>query len=236
MARISTYSLDGTVQKDDRLLGSNANGATRNFSIDDISTFQANTNSAAIAGQIPYIYHNNSFGGASSRQSGSITIDTSETSNAFNTVTTLKLSKFPYGSPLENVENLISTFLDKQIVVCKNNDLDVFGVFTCTSVTQDLSETNFYDINLSFVKGNGSLQANDFYSIVLYSGAQDKDYRHNQTSASSSWVVTHNLNKYPSVTVFDSAGSQAIGSVVYNSKDQLTINFSASFSGIAYIN
>ena len=39
MARISTYSVDNTVNKSDKLLGSNADGTTRNFSIEDITTY-----------------------------------------------------------------------------------------------------------------------------------------------------------------------------------------------------
>jgi len=235
MARINTYSSDTSVQKDDKLLGSNAGGATRNFSIEDISTFQANTNAAGIVGQIPYVYHNNSFGGSSSRQSGSLTINTTATSTSFSAITTVKVSKFPYGNTSEIV-SVIESFLDKGVIIARNDNPNEFGVYTCTAVAQDSSETNFYDLTLTYKNGNGNIQANEFYSILLYSGAQDKDHRHNQTSASSTWVINHNLNKYPSVTAFDSAGSQAIGSVVFNSKNQLTITFSASFSGTAYVN
>ena len=235
MARINTYSTDTTVQKDDKLLGSNANGATRNFSIEDISTFQANTNATGIVGQIPYVYHNNSFGGNASRQSGSLTINTSDTSTSFSGITTVKVSKFPYGNTNEII-SVIDSFIDKGIIIARNDNANEFGVYTCTAVTQDAVETDFYDLTLTYKSGNGNIQANEFYSILLYSGAQDKDFRHNQTSASSTWVINHNLNKYPSVTAFDSAGSQAIGSVVFNSKNQLTITFSASFSGTAYVN
>ena len=235
MARINTYSTDTTVQKDDKLLGSNAGGATRNFSIEDISTFQANTNATGIVGQIPYVYHNNSFGGNSSRQSGSLTTNTSNASTSFSAITTVKVSKFPYGNTSEIV-SVIESFLDKGVIIARNDNLNEFGVYTCTAVTQDSSETDFYDLTLTYKNGNGNIQANEFYSILLYSGAQDKDHRHNQTSASSTWVINHNLNKYPNVTAFDSAGSQAIGSIVFNSKTQLTITFSASFSGTAYVN
>ena len=48
--------------------------------------------------------------------------------------------------------------------------------------------------------------------------------------------INHNLNKFPSVVVIDSAGSQAIGAVTHNSKNQLTLSFSASFSGVAHLN
>ena len=53
----------------------------------------------------------------------------------------------------------------------------------------------------------------------------DITYTHNQTSTSNTWVVTHNLHRFPSVTVVDSGGSIVVGTVVYNSNKQLTITF-----------
>ena len=69
----------------------------------------------------------------------------------------------------------------------------------------------------------------------------DITYTHNQTSTSNTWVVTHNLNRFPSVTVVDSAGSIVVGTVLYNSNKQLTITFCSSgsalaFQGKAYLN
>lgn len=64
----------------------------------------------------------------------------------------------------------------------------------------------------------------------------DKTYVHIQASASDVWVVTHGLNKYPSVTVVDSAGSVVVGEVVYNNTNKVTITFIGSFSGKAYLN
>ena len=69
----------------------------------------------------------------------------------------------------------------------------------------------------------------------------DITYTHNQTSTSNTWVVTHNLNRFPSVTVVDSGGSIVVGTVVYNSNKQLTITFfsggsALAFQGKAYLN
>lgn len=64
----------------------------------------------------------------------------------------------------------------------------------------------------------------------------DKNYVHNQVSVSSTWIVVHNLNKFPSVTVVDSAGTSVIGEVVHDSVSQATISFSAPFSGKAFFN
>ena len=66
-------------------------------------------------------------------------------------------------------------------------------------------------------------------------------YTHNQSSTSNTWVITHNLNKYPSVTVIDSADTIVQGTIVYNSANQLTVTFfsgtsALAFSGKAYLN
>jgi len=69
----------------------------------------------------------------------------------------------------------------------------------------------------------------------------DITYTHNQSSTSDTWVITHNLNRFPSVTVIDSGGTIVQGTVVYNSNKQLTITFFAgtnalAFQGKAYLN
>lgn len=57
-----------------------------------------------------------------------------------------------------------------------------------------------------------------------------------QSVASTTWVIAHNLNRFPSVTVVDSAGSTVGGNVTYNSANQMTLSFSAAFAGTAYLN
>lgn len=58
---------------------------------------------------------------------------------------------------------------------------------------------------------------------------------HTQGSAATTWTVTHTLGGYPSVTVVDSTGSTVIGGVQYDSETQVTLTFSAAFSGSAYL-
>lgn len=61
-------------------------------------------------------------------------------------------------------------------------------------------------------------------------------YTHNQSAPASTWVITHQLNKNPSVTVVDSSGNQVEGAVTINSLNQITITFCGAFSGKAYLN
>jgi hypothetical protein len=62
-----------------------------------------------------------------------------------------------------------------------------------------------------------------------------KQYTHTQSSAATTWTVTHTLSGYPSVTVVDSAGTVVIGTVKYDSTSQITITFESAFSGKAYL-
>jgi hypothetical protein len=59
---------------------------------------------------------------------------------------------------------------------------------------------------------------------------------HNQTVSSSTWSITHNLNKFPSVSVVDSSNEEVIGEVQHTNSNSLIVKFSAPFSGKAFLN
>ncbi len=60
-------------------------------------------------------------------------------------------------------------------------------------------------------------------------------HTHVQGSAATTWVITHALAGKPSVTIVDSADTHVFGEVTYNSNSQITVTFSAAFSGKAYL-
>jgi hypothetical protein len=64
----------------------------------------------------------------------------------------------------------------------------------------------------------------------------DKRFVYNQDTPSSEWNIKHDLKKFPSVTVIDSAGSTVIGEITHVDANNLKLTFSASFSGKAYLN
>lgn len=57
-----------------------------------------------------------------------------------------------------------------------------------------------------------------------------------QAIASSVWIIIHDLGKFPSCTIVDSAGDSVEGDINYVSNTQLTVSFSAPFSGKAFLN
>lgn len=72
--------------------------------------------------------------------------------------------------------------------------------------------------------------------VVEYiEGGGDKHYSQAFTFLSSV-VVTHNLGKYPAVTIIDSAGDEVVGAVEHNNENQLTITFNAENTGTVFCN
>ena len=67
------------------------------------------------------------------------------------------------------------------------------------------------------------------------SSANTRRYVFEQGSASATWEITHTLGGFPSVTIVDSANTHVFGEVQYNSNTQITVLFSAAFSGKAYL-
>jgi hypothetical protein len=64
----------------------------------------------------------------------------------------------------------------------------------------------------------------------------DTNYVHDQQVASATWVINHNLGKFASIHIVDTAGDEIIGEVRYNSINQMTVTFTSLVSGKAYIN
>ena len=91
--------------------------------------------------------------------------------------------------------------------------------------------------DVTSTSATAALSANQGYVLNnLINEKQDKNFYFTQTTASDTWVITHNLNKYPSATVIDSAGTEVVGNITYNSLNQITITFSGAFKGSATLN
>jgi len=64
----------------------------------------------------------------------------------------------------------------------------------------------------------------------------DANFIFTQSIPSTTWTITHNLDKFCSVEVVSDSNVIKYGNVTYNNTNSLTITFSAAFSGKAYLN
>jgi hypothetical protein len=98
--------------------------------------------------------------------------------------------------------------------------------------------TDDYNVIITDPDGNIVVQdtALNVTTTSLISLVGGSTYVHTQSFPSATWTISHNLGRRPSVTVVDSAGSVVIGEVTYLSDNSLRVEFSAGFSGQAYLN
>jgi len=72
--------------------------------------------------------------------------------------------------------------------------------------------------------------------IDFYIQGVDKTFTFEQAVPDTEWIINHNLNKFPSITVEDSSGKVVEGAEEYIDQNNLKINFCAAFSGKAHLN
>ena len=109
-----------------------------------------------------------------------------------------------------------------------------FGIYRIQTI--NILSGDVIEMNVDVLSSNGTITLDDTAVISVLYGENDKTHIHTQISASSSWTVAHGLAKFPSVTVVDDGDNVIYGDVVYTDQNELTINFSSSVSGKAYIN
>ena len=98
-----------------------------------------------------------------------------------------------------------------------------------------------YEANFKFKKNtlqmNSSIAQNKIQAdLIINTKGKDKHFTYEQSVASAEWVITHNLNKRPSITVVDSSDTVWYGEYEYNDLNTVTLRFNAPFTGKAYLN
>ena len=146
------------------------------------------------------------------------------------------------------MSNINATITENNIIGIVEQPVNIIGNISNTNIEvtielqketqiigQVASETKIEAIVMNGVKGE-PFTYEDFTPEQLASLGTDKHYTHNQITSSNVWKITHNLGKYPSINVLDSAGNNVIGEIEYIDENSITINFSAEFTGKAYLN
>lgn len=237
MTKIKRYAIDTEVTGSDKWIGSdgNAMNRTKNFTPVGLSDFLNKSRMIQIPNALTFKYDTVEDG--DSRSNGSISFET----EIGPTVSLSSISSFMVHQRTSKGRVSVSFFqgfLNNIFLVQKTNDPDNFGVFKMTSYEQNINEPEFYDVECEFIQGHGAIEEDEdyFVSLLQVDVLSDKSYVHNQVAASSTWVITHGLDKKPSVTIVDSSDNIVVGDVTYSGSKSLIINFTATFSGKAYLN
>lgn len=231
MPKISSYVINTTPEATDILIGTDVtNGQTKNFNIQSLSDVSINSFLKLISWEFisedpdpdprpqgTISFQNYGGGGASWSSISSIYINT----------------RMP-GNPVVSLPYL-QRLVGRNIVIQDKKALARYGVYKLTTLSQ--VDTDVYEMALTHITGNATLQALKYYSIQIDEVENgDKHFEFTQGVPSTLWQIQHNLDKLPSVTAVNINDVQVFGEVEYVDKNNLNVHFTAGFSGKAYLN
>jgi hypothetical protein len=232
MARVNTYNADTDISGNDKVLGSDISGATKNYPLKKIGEYFANKSVITSEGQLSFRH----IVGLSDRLKGDFWIGDSNSVVQLADVSRFTISKHMLEDSLD-VSHMLSTIIASKFVIVEVGNPNVRGEYFVTSSYDYEDDTNFIVVDVTAVNTNGSLTDEAYYvfsNTTTTSG--DKKYTHVQSSAAATWTITHNLDKQPAVSVVDSTDNVIICEVEYTSLNQVELRFSDPYSGKAYFN
>lgn len=231
MPIISSYKKNNTPDPSDILIGTDVtNGQTKNFSLGGASVVIINDFLKHSAWK--FIIQDPD---PDPRPEGTISFENyGGQATPWQDITSLYVNvQMPSTVPI--VLPYLQRFIGYDIIIQDVRSLGRFGVYTLTALTQ--VQGNVYNMELEFVTGNNDIQALQYYSIQIDNvESADKHFEFIQGVPATTWDITHNLDKFPSITVVDTADTTVIGSYDYITKNRVILNFSSAFAGKAFLN
>ena len=227
MARISSYPRDLEVVDDDAWVGTEAsNRLTRNFTAAAVAKYLNIKGKISISAQMVF-----KFTGAGVPASGEFSGPAD--GSALAAVTTVDISGLD--SSGQNTVQFMQYLVGNNILISEQNDISKFGHYTIDSYTV---KGTVYTLVLTNLFGNGDLDLDKFYDFAVFtlSSQGAPTFIFTQGAAATTWDITHNLGKFPSVSVVNNNDIVINGEVTYIDNNNVQLNFSAGFAGKAYLN
>ena len=236
MARISTYGNASPVVAADKWIGTDSqdNSATKNFTAQAVTDFINK-----IGGEeqnLRYVYNDTNI-----YKTGSIAFQGGGASSVpLNGITAFNLGVFQTRSLTLNIGDYISqAFLNNDILLTQTDDITNWAIYTVNTASLKVGNLE-YQLSVTYKAGGGSLIANKDYFLSLLGlagAASDLNKLVALPGNSLVYIIDHNLNKFPSVSVIEGAtGNQVYGDVKYNSVNQCTLTFTSLVTGTATFN
>ena len=173
MARISTYDQDSTLNKADKVLGTDsATGSTKNYTIESILNVANENNLVEVFDGAAFEFQN--YVDPSGEVNGVINLNASTASNAsFSVINTLYISiNDKSGNSLaEYLENADNDF----IKISKTDNLNQFGIYEVTAI-EDYGSNKYKKLTLTARGTNGTLTVGTKYFVANYSALYDQDF------------------------------------------------------------
>jgi hypothetical protein len=230
MSQISSYKRKNKPMGSDIMIGTSVeDGQTKNFSVNALSIAAVNVYLGS--NSFKFVTDPNESG---NRPEASISFENYEGDNTpFSSITSLHINTIMLNGSYSIA--YLTRLISENIVISDRRDLDRYGVYRLDSLT--LISGDVYEMGLTFIEGNSSIHNLHYYGVAFEPSINaDKTFVHNHASPSAIWNIQHNLNKFPSVTSVNINNIEVKGEIEYTDLNNLTIKFSAGFSGKAYLN
>jgi len=227
MARISSYPRDLEVTDGDAWVGTeSSNRLTRNFTAAAVAKYLNIKGKISISAQMVF-----KFTQTNPPASGQFSGPANDSN--ISAITTMQISNVDVSG--QNTVEFIQYLVGNNILISEQNNISLFGHFTIDSYTLN---NNVATLNLTNIFGNGVLDLDKFYDFAVFtlSSQGAPTFVFTQGIPATTWNIQHNLAKFPSVSVINNNDVVINGEVTYIDNKNVQLNFSAGFTGKAYLN
>ena len=226
MARISSYPRDLEVVDNDAWVGTEAsNRLTRNFTAAAVAKYLNIKGKISISAQMVFKFS------AGATKDGEFTGPVDGSNIA--AITTMQISDVDNSG--QNIVQFMNYLVGNNILISEQSAISEFGHFTIDSYTVNGKTAT---LNLTNLFGNGVLDINKFYDFAVFTLSSQgvPTFVFEQGAPATTWNIQHNLGKFPSVSVINNNNVVINGEVTYIDNNNVQLNFSAGFTGKAYLN
>ena len=227
MARISSYPRDLDVVDNDSWIGTSVPGLqTRNFTAAAVAKYLNIKGKISISAQMVFKFTDNT-PPASGQFSGPV-----DGSNIA-AIATVQISGVDVSG--QNTVPFMDYLVGNNILISEQNAISNFGHYTIDSYTLNGA---VYTLNITNLFGNGVLDLDKFYDFAVFTLSSQgvPTFVFTQGAPATVWNIQHNLGKFPSVSVINNNNVVINGEVTYIDNNNVQLNFSAGFTGKAYLN
>ena len=236
MARINTYPFDLEINDNDAWVGSDsATQGTKQFTAKAVAEYLNIKGKISISAQMTFKYW--TLNPKNTPNPGAGDFYGPVKNSAISGITTMQVYKTDVSG--QNVVAFMDYIVGSHILISQQNDISAFGHFKIDSYTINNPDDGFYTLNLTNIAGNSNLAELARYDFAIFTPSAlvtDKNFVFTQAVPSIEWTVQHNMDKFPSVSVVNNNNILMYGNTTYVDTNNLIINFSAGFSGKAYLN
>lgn len=227
MTKIKTYPIDTNITGSDKWVGTDAQsyGSTKNFTVSGLSDYFNSFSAINLSNSLKFKYDTVDLG--DDRAAGSFSFETEVGSTvSFSSISSLMFHKNTSNG--KYVVDFMTSLEGTVIMISKVDEPNMFALYNVNSYDQNPIETDFYDVSLSYVVGNGSIDEDEYYFVSLIeTPSLSTGFT---ATVSDTATISHNLSATDVIVqLYDTVTNETVYADVERiNTNQVTVTFSAT--------